>query len=199
MLRWYLADMPALGCAVRCIQSDRGTEYFSLEHATLAYRERALHEFGKVCDDANIRHVLRPIEFKEKLAEAYFKENFRLATIFCGLGACLLVLGLIVSLTPLICGTDVETRTLDMRQHLGLLQLVRFLAETRSRYLVLSVLSTFSTTKFIKCLAFLVDVTLFLWGLIATWMVGNVLVPKLEVISLQYCLPVFPRGFLDSC
>ena len=68
--------MSARGCAVRCIQSDRGTEYFAQEHATIVDRERALHDFSKVCEDANIRHVLRPIEFKEKLAEACFKEHF---------------------------------------------------------------------------------------------------------------------------
>ena len=74
------------------------------------------------------------------------------------LGACRLVFGLNVSHTPLICETGVVTRTLDMRQHLGLLQLVRFLVGTRSRYLFLSVLSIFPTTNVIKCLAFLVDV-----------------------------------------
>ena len=108
-----------------------------------------------VCEDANIRHVLRPIEFKEKLAEAYFKDFIRLAALHCGLGAGFLVFGLVASLTPLICRTGVVTRT--CRQS----QLVRFPAGTRPRCLVLSVLGTFPTTNCTECLAFIGEVTLF--------------------------------------
>ena len=64
---------------VRCIQSDRGSEYFSQEGETLGDRERASSAFTKICKLHHVRHVLRPIEMKEKLAELWFKEHFRAA------------------------------------------------------------------------------------------------------------------------
>mgnify|MGYP002631971453 FL=1 len=78
MLRRYLADMASLGIVVRCVQSDRGSEYFAQEGATYVDRDRAVHSFDQVCASQQppIRHILRPIEMKEKLAEAYFKEHF---------------------------------------------------------------------------------------------------------------------------
>ena len=65
--------------AVRCIQSDRGSEYFSQEGETLGDRERATSAFTQICKLHHVRHVLRPIEMKEKLAELWFKEHFRAA------------------------------------------------------------------------------------------------------------------------
>jgi len=80
-LRSYLADMGHLGVTVRHIQSDRGSEFFAQEGDTLADRDRRIHEFGSVCAAQTpvVKHVLRPVEMKENLAENWFREHFRAA------------------------------------------------------------------------------------------------------------------------
>jgi len=80
-LRRYLADMHNLGVTVRNIQSDRGSEFFAQEGDSLADRDRRLHQFGAICTAQSppVKHVLRPVELKEALAENWFREHFRAA------------------------------------------------------------------------------------------------------------------------
>jgi len=59
-----------LGVTIRCIQSDRGSEYFTQKGATYHNHDRAQHELRRVCSSNNIRHVLQHIEMKDKLAAA---------------------------------------------------------------------------------------------------------------------------------
>ena len=80
-LRRYLADMRHLGITVRTIQSDRGSEFFAQEGDSLADRDRRQHLFDAVCaaQSPPVKHVLRPVEMKEALAENWFREHFRAA------------------------------------------------------------------------------------------------------------------------
>ena len=80
----YLADMRHLGVIVRTIQSDRGMEYFSQEGDIISDRDRKLSEFDRICaaQEPKVKHVLQPIEMKEKVAEIWFKDHFRAANAF---------------------------------------------------------------------------------------------------------------------
>ena len=80
-LRRYLAYMRHLGITVRTIQSDRGSEFFAQEGDSLADRDRRQHLFDAVCaaQSPPVKHVLRPVEMKEALAENWFREHFRAA------------------------------------------------------------------------------------------------------------------------
>jgi len=75
----YLRDMKSLGVTVRNIQTDRGSEYFSQEGDIIEDRDCNLHKFGKVClcSRSHIRHLVQPVELKEKVAENSFRYLFR--------------------------------------------------------------------------------------------------------------------------
>ena len=75
-LRQYVNDMARLGVKVRCVQSDRGSEYFAQEGESKFNHGRRLHEFDKYCESQNIRHIVTPVEMKEKIAENWFKDHF---------------------------------------------------------------------------------------------------------------------------
>ena len=78
-LKRYLADMKSFGVTVKIIQTDRGSEYFSQEGDLIEDRDRILHNFGKVClaQDPIVRHIVQPVEMKEKVAENSFRYLFR--------------------------------------------------------------------------------------------------------------------------
>ena len=78
-LEIYIREMNRLGHRIRTIQSDRGSEFFEQEGDTLSFRDRRVHEFGLACKRFNVRLLLQPVEMKEKLAEAWFKEHFSAA------------------------------------------------------------------------------------------------------------------------
>ena len=75
----YLRDMKSLGVTVRNIQTDRGSEYFAQEGDIIEDRDRNLHKFGKVClaQEPIVRHLVQPVELKEKVAENSFRYLFR--------------------------------------------------------------------------------------------------------------------------
>ena len=73
----YLREMKALGVTVKNIQTDRGSEYFSQEGDLIEDRDRNLHKFGEVCLAYNVRHIIQPVEMKEKVAENSFRYLFR--------------------------------------------------------------------------------------------------------------------------
>ena len=52
-----------------------------LKKVILADRDRRLHQFGAICaaQSPPVKHVLRPVELKEALAENWFREHFRAA------------------------------------------------------------------------------------------------------------------------
>ena len=75
-LRQYVDDMRRLGIKVLNLQTDRGSEYFSQEGHGRFNEERTLHEFDVFCASAGIRHVVKPVEMKERIAESWFKEHF---------------------------------------------------------------------------------------------------------------------------
>lgn len=78
-LRRYVLEMKRLGVTVRCVQSDRGSEYFNQEGNAPEDRQRVLVEFDHVCAEFNVRHVVRPVEQKEKRAEVFFRDHFKVA------------------------------------------------------------------------------------------------------------------------
>ena len=55
--------------------------FFSQEGDTLADRDRRIHQFGSICaaQSPAIKHLLRPVELKENLADNWFREHFRAA------------------------------------------------------------------------------------------------------------------------
>ena len=75
----YLREMRALGVIVKNIQTDRGSEYFSQEGDSIEDRDRNLHKFGEVClaQNPKVRHIIQPVEMKEKVAENSFRYLFR--------------------------------------------------------------------------------------------------------------------------
>ena len=75
----YLREMRALGVIVKNIQTDRGSEYFSQEGDSMEDRDRNLHKFGEVClaQNPKVRHIIQPVEMKEKVAENSFRYLFR--------------------------------------------------------------------------------------------------------------------------
>jgi len=75
----YLRDMKSLGVTVRNIQTDRGSEYFAQEGDIIEDRDRNLHKFGRVClaQEPIVRHLVQPVELKEKVAENSFRYLFR--------------------------------------------------------------------------------------------------------------------------
>jgi hypothetical protein len=77
----YILEMRRLGHRVRRIQCDRGSEFYEQEGDTLGDRDRREHAFGQMCRLYNVQRVLQPVEFKEKLAEAWFKEHFKAASV----------------------------------------------------------------------------------------------------------------------
>jgi len=76
-LERYISEMKHLGLTVHCIQSDRGTEFFEQESETTVDRDRSLHSFRAVCKRHGIKHVVTPVEIKEKLAEIWNRDMFR--------------------------------------------------------------------------------------------------------------------------
>ena len=78
-LERYLTDMKSFGVTVKTLQTDRGSEYFSQEGDLIEDCDRNLHNFGKVCmaQDPIVRHVVQPVEMKEKVAENSFRYLFR--------------------------------------------------------------------------------------------------------------------------
>ena len=78
-LERYLRAMKALGVTVQNIQTDRGSEYFSQEGDLIEDRDRNLHKFGEVClaQNPQVRHIIQPVEMKEKVAENSFRYLFR--------------------------------------------------------------------------------------------------------------------------
>ena len=73
----YLREMKALGVTVKNIQTDRGSEYFSQEGDLIEDRDRNLHKFGEICLAYSVRHIIQPVEMKEKVAENSFRYLFR--------------------------------------------------------------------------------------------------------------------------
>ena len=59
------------------IQSDRGSEYFEQEGSSQYNAGRRLHAFSQHCEANGIRHIVLPVEMKEKLAEVFFRDHFR--------------------------------------------------------------------------------------------------------------------------
>ena len=78
-LRAYLLEMKRLGAVVRNVQSDRGSEYFNQEGNAPEERARIISQFGQVCAEFNVKHVVRPVEQKEKRAEVFFRDHFKAA------------------------------------------------------------------------------------------------------------------------
>lgn len=74
----YVAEMARYGVKIRTIQSDRGSEYYAQEGATRDDRDRALAVLDRFLaqPDINIRHVVTPVEMKERLAEVWFRDHF---------------------------------------------------------------------------------------------------------------------------
>jgi hypothetical protein len=54
----FCAELGRYGFKVRNLQSDRGSEYYAQEGATMADRDRALSELDGFCKDAGIRHTV---------------------------------------------------------------------------------------------------------------------------------------------
>jgi len=77
VLRQYVADMKRLKVSVRTIYSDRGSEFFEQDGDTLLDRDRRMHDFRRCCEEHGIKHVVRPVENKEKHAEVFFRDHFR--------------------------------------------------------------------------------------------------------------------------
>ena len=73
----FLSDMERLGLRVQNVQSDRGSEYFENEGESPVYGARRKHEFGLVCESHKIRHIVRPTEMHEFVAEGFWKDSFR--------------------------------------------------------------------------------------------------------------------------
>ena len=80
-LRQYVADMGRLGVKVHNIQTDRGSEFFEQENESPVYGTRREHEFRAYCHSQGIRHIVRPTEMKEHLAEQSWKERFRAVNV----------------------------------------------------------------------------------------------------------------------
>ena len=80
-LRQYVADMARLGVRIQNIQTDRGSEFFEQENESPVYGARREHEFRAYCHSQGIRHIVRPTEMKEHLAEQSWKERFRAVNI----------------------------------------------------------------------------------------------------------------------
>ena len=78
-LKLYLRDMAHLGISVKHVQSDRGSEYFSQGGGIIADRNRKISAFDAICaaQEPPIRHIIQPVEMKEKVAEIWFNEHFR--------------------------------------------------------------------------------------------------------------------------
>jgi hypothetical protein len=76
-LRQYVADMARLRVRIQNIQTDRGSEFFEQENESPVYGARREHEFGAYCHSQGIRHIVRPTEMKEHLAEQSSKERLR--------------------------------------------------------------------------------------------------------------------------
>jgi hypothetical protein len=72
----FLSDMERLGLRVQNVQSDRGSEYFENEGESPVYGARRKHEFGLVCESHKIRHIVRPTEMHEFVAEGFWKDSF---------------------------------------------------------------------------------------------------------------------------
>lgn len=77
-LQLFLNDCKKLGIKVARIQSDRGSEFFEQEGVGAHFDERALHSFRALCSRNNIIHTVTPVDDKEKYAERWIKENFKL-------------------------------------------------------------------------------------------------------------------------
>jgi hypothetical protein len=72
-------EMKRLGVTVRNIQSGRGSEYFNQEGSPPEERARVISQFGQIFAEFNIRHVVKPVEQKEKRAEVFFRDHFKAA------------------------------------------------------------------------------------------------------------------------
>ena len=74
----YQKELAFYGYRVMHLHSDRGSEYFSQEGELLADRDRALSALDQYCASQSpiIKHKVTPVEAKEKIAEAWFKDHF---------------------------------------------------------------------------------------------------------------------------
>ena len=71
-------ELKFYGYRVHHLHSDRGSEYFSQEGELLADRDRSLSALDQYCaaQSPKIKHTVTPVEAKEKIAEAWFKDHF---------------------------------------------------------------------------------------------------------------------------
>jgi hypothetical protein len=74
----FQKELEFYGYRVHHLHSDRGSEYFSQEGELLADRDRSLSALDEFCASLSpmIKHTVTPVEAKEKIAEAWFKDHF---------------------------------------------------------------------------------------------------------------------------
>ena len=79
----FVAEMAFYGIQVGTLHSDRGSEYFDQEGALIAGRDRSLSDIDEFCasQTPKIKHIVTPVECKEKFAETWFRDHFRNADV----------------------------------------------------------------------------------------------------------------------
>ena len=79
IMKQYISDMEVLGVKVKKITSDRGSEFYSQDKATLAdndkWTQQVEHIFNKACSDLGVQHVAQPVGDHEVLAESWFSRH----------------------------------------------------------------------------------------------------------------------------
>jgi hypothetical protein len=77
----FVAEMAHYGFVVKNLHSDRGSENFAQEGEISAVRDRQISALDEYCKSLNppIKHHVTPVESKEKIAEAWFRDHFRAA------------------------------------------------------------------------------------------------------------------------
>ena len=75
------AELAYYGYRVGNLHSDKGSEYFSEKNELVAGKDRSLGELDKFCArlSPKIKHVVTPVESKEKIAEVWFRDMFETA------------------------------------------------------------------------------------------------------------------------
>ena len=78
LLQNCCAELVYYGYRVEHLYSDRGSEYFSQEGELIAGKDRFLGELDKFCEllTPKIKHIVTPVESKEKIAEVWFRDMF---------------------------------------------------------------------------------------------------------------------------
>mmetsp|Transcript_37940 Transcript_37940/g.76675 ORF Transcript_37940/g.76675 Transcript_37940/m.76675 type:complete len:1384 (-) Transcript_37940:372-4523(-) len=74
----FVDEMAFYGIQIGTLSSDRGSEYFSQEGHLIPGRDRSLSELDAFCasQTPKIKHIVTPVECKEKIAETWFRDHF---------------------------------------------------------------------------------------------------------------------------